>query len=134
MQVCILFRIYILEVIQVEFSPEQISYEDILTVFFATHDPTTLNRQGYDSGTQYRSAIFYHSDEQKKIAEKIKEIAQKEFQSQIVTEITAASDFYKAENYHQNFFNSNSKHGYCTNVIKPKVEKFQKRFKELLKQ
>lgn len=117
-----------------EFSPDQISYEDILTVFFATHDPTTLNRQGHDVGSQYRSAIFYHSDEQKKIAEKVKEIAQKEYENKIVTEITAASDFYKAEDYHQDYFNGNPRQGYCSNVIRPKVEKFQKRFKELLKQ
>jgi len=105
-------------------------------VFFHVHDPTTLNRQGADAGTQYRSAIFYNNDEQKKTAEKVKDdiTNQKLWDDPIVTEITAASDYYSAEDYHQNYFNDNPNASYCSYVIAPKVKKFYKEFGYLLKE
>ncbi len=123
------------EVIQVQFDPEIISYPEILTVFFKTHDPTTLNRQGNDVGTQYRSVIFYHSENQKIEAELIiKELTQKAvFDNPIVTEITAFEKLYSAEDYHQNYYNDNSNQPYCAVVINPKLAKFEKEFKEKLK-
>ncbi len=123
------------EVIQVTYDPAVISFEDLLKVFWQTHDPTTLNRQGHDSGTQYRSAIFYHNDEQRRIAEKYKQQldASKTFTSPIVTEITAFKKFYPAEKYHQDYFNLNPTQQYCQYVIRPKVEKFNKEFKAMLK-
>ena len=123
------------EVIQVTYDPAVISFEDLLKVFWQTHDPTTLNRQGHDSGTQYRSAIFYHNDEQRQIAEKYKQQldASKTFTSPIVTEITAFKKFYPAEKYHQDYFNLNPTQQYCQFVIRPKVEKFNKEFKAMLK-
>jgi len=123
------------EVIQVQFDPEIISYPEILTVFFKTHDPTTLNRQGNDVGTQYRSAIFYHSENQRADAESIiKELTQKAvFDNPIVTEITAFVKLYPAEDYHQNYYNDNSNQPYCAVVINPKLLKFEKEFKEKLK-
>lgn len=116
------------EVIRIEFDPTKVSYEKLLDTFFATHDPTTLNRQGNDAGTQYRSAIFHHSDEQKKTAESAKERWTKSgsFKNPIVTEIVAAETFYKAEGYHQNYFNDNPSQPYCRAIIAPKVEKFMK--------
>jgi peptide-methionine (S)-S-oxide reductase len=123
------------EVVQVTFDPEQVSFSEILEVFFKTHDPTTLNRQGNDVGTQYRSAVFYHSDEQKEIAEKI--IVQfeneKVYNDPIVTEITAFDTFYPAEDYHINYFARNKNQPYCQFVVAPKVEKFEKIFKNKLK-
>ncbi len=114
------------EVVQVVFDPKKISYEKVLSWFWDLHDPTTLNRQGNDVGTQYRSAIYYHSDEQKKIAERSKAAAQANFKSPIVTEITKVSDFYPAENYHQNYYNENkSKNPYCRFVIEPKLKKLK---------
>jgi methionine-S-sulfoxide reductase len=123
------------EVIQVTYDPAAISFEDLLKVFWQTHDPTTLNRQGHDSGTQYRSAIFYHSDGQKRIAEQYKQQldASKVFKDPIVTEITAFKNFFPAEKYHQNYFNLNPSQQYCQFVIRPKVEKFNKEFKAMLK-
>jgi peptide-methionine (S)-S-oxide reductase len=123
------------EVIQVTYDPAVISFEDLLKVFWQTHDPTTLNRQGHDSGTQYRSAIFYHNDEQRRIAEKYKEQldASKTFSSPIVTEITEFKKFYPAEKYHRDYFNLNPTQQYCQFVIRPKVEKFNKEFKAMLK-
>lgn len=123
------------EVIQVKFNSEVISFEEILEVFWNTHDPTTLNRQGNDVGTQYRSAIFYHSDEQKEIAEKYKKQLDESgtYNSKIVTEITPFDTFYAAEDYHQDYFNLNGEQPYCSFVIKPKVEKFKKQFKDKLK-
>jgi peptide-methionine (S)-S-oxide reductase len=123
------------EVLQVTYNPTEISYPELLEVFWKTHDPTTLNRQGADVGTQYRSAIFYHNDEQKRLAEKYKQelTAAKAFDQPIVTEINPASVFYKAEDYHQNYFNLNGDAPYCAYVIQPKVEKFKKVFKEKLK-
>lgn len=114
------------EVVHVVFDPKRISYEKILAWFWDLHDPTTLNRQGNDSGTQYRSAIFYYSDEQKKIAEASKAAAKANFKDPIVTEITKASEFYPAENYHQNYYNENkSKNPYCRFVIEPKLKKLK---------
>lgn len=119
------------EVCQIEFDSAHISFEELLEVFFETHDPTTLNRQGNDAGPQYRSAIFYHDEEQKSIAEKMKKDldARKVFKKPIVTEITAFSKFYPAEDYHQNYFKTNPNQGYCRYVITPKLLKFEKVFK-----
>jgi methionine-S-sulfoxide reductase len=123
------------EAIQITYDPAEISYEDLLRVFWQTHDPTTLNRQGHDVGTQYRSAIFYHDDQQRKLAEAYKRQLDesKAFASPIVTEITRADTFYPAEKYHQEYFERNPNQGYCAMVIRPKVEKFQKEFKDLLR-
>ena len=111
------------EVVQLKFDPEVISYEKVIELFWKLHDPTTLNRQGADAGTQYRSAIFYHSDEQKKIAEASKEKHMKDFDDPIVTEITKADKFYKAKLPHQNFLTNNPYHGYSRAVIWPKLKK-----------
>lgn len=123
------------EVIQISFNPKVISFRELLEVFWETHDPTTLNRQGADSGTQYRSAVFYHSPEQKETAEKYKAELNKEnvYNKPVVTEITAFDQFYKAESYHQNYFANNRSQGYCQFVIVPKIEKFRKIFKDKLK-
>ncbi|MDA0244345.1 MAG: peptide-methionine (S)-S-oxide reductase MsrA [Chloroflexi bacterium] len=123
------------EVIQVTFDPSVVSYETLLEVFWRTHDPTTLNRQGADVGTQYRSAVFYHSDAQRQTAEasRTKTEADKLWPNPIVTEITAATEFYTAENYHQNYFNQNGYQPYCMMVINPKVQKFRKAYAGLLK-
>ena len=122
------------EVIQVHFDPEVISFEDILKIFFATHDPTTLNQQGADRGTQYRSVIFYHSEEQKEIAKRvIMEFATTLWDNPIVTEVSPTSTFYIAEPYHQNYYKSNPWAGYCRVVIAPKVAKVRKEFAERLK-
>jgi peptide-methionine (S)-S-oxide reductase len=121
------------EVIQVHFDPQIISFEDLLEVFWNTHNPTTLNQQGNDIGTQYRSAIFYHSEEQKTIAEKSKAAAAKDFSSPIVTEIVPFDVFYVAEDYHQNYYNGNGNQPYCSIVISPKVEKFRKKYADKLK-
>lgn len=123
------------EVIQVHYDPDIISFEELLEVFWQTHDPTTLNRQGNDVGTQYRSAIFYHNENQKKLAETYKKKLneQKVFPNPIVTEITPFEAFYVAEDYHQNYFNENGSQPYCSLVIAPKVEKFEKVFKDKLK-
>ncbi|MGY5858017.1 MAG: peptide-methionine (S)-S-oxide reductase MsrA [Candidatus Thorarchaeota archaeon] len=119
------------EVCQIEFDPEQISFEDLLEVFFETHDPTTLNRQGNDVGPQYRSAIFYHTEQQRETAERVKSKADNsgKWKNPIVTEITAYDKFYPAEDYHQNYFRNNPNQGYCRYVIAPKVQKFEKVFK-----
>ena len=123
------------EAIQITYDPSVISFEELLEVFWQTHDPTTLNRQGADEGTQYRSVIFYHNDEQKKLAETYKEKLDKSgaFDDPIVTEISPYTEFYPAENYHQNYYNLNGTAPYCSFVIQPKVEKFQKVFKSKLK-
>lgn len=115
------------EVIQVEFDPAQVSYEKVLETFWEAHDPTTLNRQGADVGTQYRSIILYHSPEQKAAAEKSKAEAQKHFSKPIVTEIVPLTKFYRAEGYHQDYFRNNTTQPYCTVVIQPKVDKFKKK-------
>ncbi len=123
------------EVVQVHFDPNEVSYRDLLNVFFAIHDPTTLNRQGADVGTQYRSAIFYHDEEQKKIAEElIKDLnAQQMWDAPIVTEVTKLDKFYMAEDYHQEYYARNRYQPYCVAVVAPKVSKFRKHFLELLK-
>lgn len=121
------------EVIQVTFDPAVISYEDLLTVFMTTHDPTTLNRQGADVGTQYRSVIMYHNDEQKATAEKILHQLKDTFPKPIVTELVPLDIFYNAEGYHQNYFNDNPGAGFCQVVINPKVQKLRKMYTDKLK-
>jgi len=123
------------EVIQVEYDPDVISFEQLLDVHFHTHDPTTLNRQGADAGTQYRSAIFYKDDQEKTAAKKvIDELeASNEFDDPIVTTLEKQETFYPAEDYHQNYFEENPGQGYCRAIVGPKVAKFQKRYKKLLK-
>ncbi len=121
------------EVIQVSFDPEIISYSDILEIFFEVHDPTTLNRQGNDSGPQYRSVIYYHTPEQETIARAAKTAAQADWPNPIVTEITAFDKFYVAEKYHQNYFKDNPHQPYCSFVISPKVRKFRQKFADRLK-
>jgi peptide-methionine (S)-S-oxide reductase len=120
------------EVIQVVFDPEVVSLVRILEIFWRTHDPTTLNRQGADVGTQYRSAIFYHSDTQGDIATKLKQELEKQaiWDKPVVTEITAFDAFYKAEDYHQDYYNQNPNQPYCQFVIVPKLEKFEKLFSD----
>ncbi len=113
------------EVIQIEFDPQKISYEKLLDTFWEAHDPTTTNRQGADLGTQYRSIILYHNDAQKVAAEKSKELAQWRFPRPIVTEIVPLSKFYKAEEYHQDYFRKNPNAPYCAVVISPKLEKLK---------
>lgn len=123
------------EAIEIEYDPQQVSFEKMLEVFFATHDPTTKNRQGADVGTQYRSGVFYHDDEQKKIAEEVirKLDAANVFPAKIVTEVTPATTFYPAEKYHQDYFANNPYQPYCQAVAAPKVEKVRKVFKDLVK-
>ena len=123
------------EVCQLSYDPEVVSFDELLEVFWATHDPTTLNRQGNDVGTQYRSAVFYHSAEQKNLAEAYKKKLDeaKVYDDPIVTEIVPYDKMYVAEDYHQNYFNQNGNQPYCSFVIQPKVEKFKKVFKEKLK-
>lgn len=118
------------EVTRVEFEPEKISLSKLLEFFWDAHDPTTLNRQGADVGTQYRSAIFYSSEAQKAVAEKSKIEAQQKFQSPIVTQIAALKKFYPAERYHQDYYNNHPDQGYSRAVIKPKVEKIEKQLKK----
>lgn len=124
------------EVIQVTFSSKIIDYKELLEIFFATHDPTTLNRQGNDVGTQYRSVIFYHSKDQKEIAEQlIQEFDRSgDFANRIVTTLEPYTRFYKAEEYHQNYFERNPYQAYCRAVIPPKLEKLRKHFREKLKE
>lgn len=123
------------EVVQLKFDPGVISFRELLEVFFSIHDPTTLNRQGADVGTQYRSAVYYHDQDQKEVAEEV--IAQMEAENiwptPIVTEVTEMDTFYPAEDYHQEYFANNPNQGYCRAVINPKVTKFRKKFSERLK-
>jgi len=123
------------EGIQITYNPNEVAYEDLLEIFFATHDPTTLNRQGADVGTQYRSAIFYHSPEQKTQARKVYSIDWKEklYANPIVTKVEEAGVFYLAEEYHQNYYNQNKEQGYCQYVIAPKLDKLRKYYKSKLK-
>jgi len=123
------------EVVQVTYDPQIVSYAELLEVFWKVHDPTTLNRQGNDVGTQYRSAIYYHDDEQKRIAEASKAAAEEAqlYSGPIVTEITKASTFYPAEAYHQEYYKNNPSQGYCRAVVGPKVKKFKELFQEKLK-
>lgn len=123
------------EAIQITFNPKEVAFEDLLEMFFGTHDPTTLNRQGADVGTQYRSEVFYHSQEQKDKVEKYIELLEKEklYSNPIVTKVSSATIFYPAEDYHQNYYNQNSSQGYCQMVIAPKLEKLHKYYKSKLK-
>lgn len=123
------------EVCQVVFNPQEIGFAELLEVFWSTHDPTTLNRQGNDVGTQYRSAIFYHNEEQRQLAEEYKRKLDEAhvFSDPIVTEIVPFSVFYPAENYHQDYYNQNGSQPYCSFVIRPKVEKMKKVFGDKLK-
>jgi peptide-methionine (S)-S-oxide reductase len=123
------------EVVQITFDPEVVSFSEILEVFFETHDPTMLNRQGNDVGTQYRSVIFYHSEQQKQTAKKVILLLEQEkaYSKPIVTEVTAFDAFYVAEDYHINYFARNKNQPYCQYVVAPKVDKFRKVFKEMLK-
>ena len=118
------------EAIQIKYDPTIISYRELLDIFFYTHDPTTLNRQGYDVGTQYRSAIFYHDSGQKAAAEEIisQLTAEKVYNDPIVTEVTAIDVFYMAEDYHKNYYQNNKNQGYCRAVINPKLDKFMKKY------
>lgn len=123
------------EVIHITYDSDKISYVELLEVFFATHDPTTLNRQGYDVGTQYRSAIFFHDEQQQKDAEAMIDAltSAEVYDDPIVTEITAFDAFYPAEDYHQNYYNQNKNQPYCVAVINPKLDKFLKVYKDKLK-
>lgn len=123
------------EVTQINYDPGVITFDELLEVFWRTHDPTTLNRQGNDIGPQYRSVIFYHDDEQKQLAEKYKEELDKSgaWDKPIVTEISPLINFFEAERYHQDYYENNPSQGYCAFVIAPKVEKFEKVFKDKLK-
>ena len=123
------------EAIQIEFNPEEISFHELVEVFFATHDPTTLNRQGNDVGTQYRSEIFYRNDDQKQLAQAYIEFLTEEkiFLNPIVTKISNATTFHLAEDYHHNYYNGNKEQGYCSMVITPKMDKFKKIYSDLLK-
>ena len=121
------------EAIQITFEPEVISFAQLLEVFFQTHDPTTLNRQGYDVGTQYRSAVFYHSEEQKQDVDRvIKDVNESgSYSSPVVTEVRPFEAFYEAEDYHHNFYDQNKTYPYCQVIIDPKIEKLYKKFSEL---
>jgi len=123
------------EAVEIEYDPAVVSYPKLLEIFFATHDPTTRNRQGADVGTQYRSGVFYHDDEQKRIAEEVigRLNGMRAFPRPIVTEVTRAATFYPAEAYHQDYFANNPGQGYCRAVVAPKVDKVQKVFRDLLK-
>ena len=121
------------EVIQITFDANIISFEEILIIFMTTHDPTTLNKQGADVGTQYRSVIFYHDEEQKAIAEKVIKEVSKYYDAAIVTEVSPLKVFYKAEDYHQNYYANNKEQGYCSFVITPKLSKLRSMFSDKLK-
>lgn len=122
------------EVIRITFDPGVITFREILGIFFSFHDPTTLNRQGNDAGTQYRSVIFYHSPEQKADAEEIKKSEQENWSDPIVTEITPFVKYYKAEDYHQNYYKEHQSQPYCSVVISPKVRKLREKYRDKLKQ
>lgn len=122
------------EAVQIQFDPKIISFEGLLEVFFKLHDPTTINRQGVDVGTQYRSAIFYHSQEQKAKAQKVKQKFQSEYKGKIVTEITKFTGFTPAEDYHGNYYNQNRSAIYCKLIIDPKIKKLYKTFKGKIKE
>jgi len=123
------------EIIQIEFDPTKISFQELLLIFFKTHDATTLNRQGADVGTQYRSVVFYQNEEQKIATEEmiVQLNSEKIFNSPIITEVTAEKPFYLAENYHQNYFINHRSQGYCMAVIEPKLAKFAAKFKDKIK-
>ncbi|WP_455169490.1 peptide-methionine (S)-S-oxide reductase MsrA [Aegicerativicinus sediminis] len=121
------------EVIQIHYNPEIISFEELLIIFMTTHDPTTLNQQGADRGTQYRSVIFYHNEDQKDVAEQVLKELTSEFDGPIVTELSPLTNFFEAEDYHQNYYNDNSTQGYCTFVIDPKLYKLRRLYADKLK-
>lgn len=121
------------EVIQVKFDPEVISYRELLKIFMTTHDPTTLNRQGADKGTQYRSVIYYHNEEQKRIAEQVMKEVAPYYEDPVVTELSAAETFYEAEEYHHDYYRNNPSQGYCRIVITPKVAKLRAMYADKLK-
>jgi peptide-methionine (S)-S-oxide reductase len=123
------------EAIQIVFDPKTITFGELMEIFFATHDPTTLNRQGNDIGTQYRSEIFYHNAEQQKLAQDYIVLLDKEntFGKKVVTKVSPVQKFYEAEDYHRNYYSQNKEQGYCSYVITPKVEKVRKQFKDKLK-
>jgi len=123
------------EVTNIYFDPAKISFDELLAAFWVAHDPTQLNRQGNDVGTQYRSVIFYHNEEQRKIAEEYKRKLNEEkaYNDDVVTEISPFTKFYKAEDYHQNYYNENGSQSYCVFVVKPKLDKFKKVFADKLK-
>jgi peptide-methionine (S)-S-oxide reductase len=123
------------EVVQITYDPAQISFEDLLEVFFSTHDPTTLNRQGADAGTQYRSVIFFHDEEQQRLAGEFRQRLNESqaFRNPVVTEIAPFTEFFVAEDYHQNYFNEHGEAPYCQFVIAPKLDKFTRTFKERMK-
>jgi peptide-methionine (S)-S-oxide reductase len=123
------------EVVKITFNPEQVSFRELLDIFFTVHDPTTLNRQGNDAGTQYRSVIFYTSDEQRREAEEfiVQLESSKSFSSPVVTAVEPAAEFYQAEDYHKNYFNDNRYQPYCMFVVGPKVQKFQQKFGQKLR-
>ena len=123
------------EVIQILYDPKEVSFDELLQVFWQTHDPTTLNRQGNDVGPQYRSVIFYENDDQRRIAEHYKkELNEKKvFDNAIITDISPLKNFFPAEDYHQNYYNNNGDQPYCNYVIRPKLEKFEKVFKDKIK-
>ncbi|HIB67581.1 MAG TPA: peptide-methionine (S)-S-oxide reductase MsrA [Phycisphaerales bacterium] len=124
------------EAVEITYNPEEVTFQELLEVHFKTHDPTTLNRQGADRGTQYRSGIFYHDEEQKKAAEDVIRSLEQEkvYPDPIVTEVTEATIFYPAEDYHQDYYANNGQAGYCQMVITPKMEKFRKVFAEKIRQ
>lgn len=121
------------EVVQITFNPDEISYEDLINIFMTSHDPTTLNQQGADRGTQYRSAIFYHDDVQKAIVAKVIGEIKGHFPAPIVTQVSPLETFYSAEGYHQDYYNNNSSSGYCRVVIDPKIKKLKDKFADRLK-
>ena len=123
------------EVVQVSFDPDQISFDELLEVFWSTHDPTTLNRQGNDVGTQYRSVVFFENENQQGLAESYKQKLDSEnvWSNPIVTEISPLQNFFEAENYHEDYFNRNGREPYCSFVVAPKVKKFKKIFADILK-
>lgn len=121
------------EVVQITFDPAEIAYEDLLTIFMTSHDPTTLDRQGADKGTQYRSIILYHDDGQKTIAEKVMQAVGSYYKDPIVTELAPLEVFYPAENYHQDYYNNNPSAGYCQVVIDPKIKKLRQMYADRLK-
>ena len=116
------------EVVRIEFDPNQVSYRELLEIFFSIHDPTTMNRQGNDVGTQYRSGIYYHSAEQRSVAREVIAELQSHLKDKVVTEVTAAEPYWRAEDYHQEYFRHNPSQGYCMFVVAPKVAKFRKTF------
>ena len=121
------------EVVQITYDPQLITYRELLIIFMTTHDPTTLNRQGADVGTQYRSVIFFHDDNQKEVAEAVLEEMKKYYQNPVVTELSPLPKFFEAEDYHQDYYANNSEQGYCQYVISPKLSKLREQYADKLK-